>query len=236
MSGGPENYKNNYGKIISDLPKNYSGIKEINQLSFPIPPITSNLLGKNSQENPQRIKEELKDDVARPDFSIEQVERLQRENDQLRRQNGQLKTDNERLKARNGHLETTTQRSEADLAQAKGEAQRLRRQNEHLQFENDKLGIAVKAWKLEAQSASATARTPKVDVLDPKGYCKTFGIDPRLVRGLPADKFERLLRSVYHAYSLVYHPDTGGDTEAMKALNAAYDFLKDPQNRKVYGR
>ena len=111
----------------------------------------------------------------------------------------------------------------------------LTRQNQRLQHENRALNYIAGYWKTTAERAVAqTART--ADVLDPKGYCKVFGINPKLLRTLSAATLDKLLISLYRARSLVLHPDVGGDQEDMSALNLAYDFLRDPQKRASYGR
>lgn len=148
----------------------------------------------------------------------------------LQIKNAELATDNKQLKDHATHLEATVQQLEMNLAQARKDVQRSIRQNQDLRVENAQLNSAVQ------QLREQTQRATKEDLLDPKGYCKALGIDPRLVGTLSSDKLEKLLTSVYRAYSRVHHPDIGGDADAMKAVNVAYDFLKDPQKRRTYGR
>ena len=51
---------------------------------------------------------------------------------------------------------------------------------------------------------------------------------------------DKTLKSAYRKLAMQYHPDKNpgcGDSEArFKAINEAYDCLKDPQKRAVYDR
>ncbi|OGY11411.1 MAG: hypothetical protein A3F61_00255 [Candidatus Blackburnbacteria bacterium RIFCSPHIGHO2_12_FULL_41_13b] len=90
-----------------------------------------------------------------------------------------------------------------------------------------------KEWQEEVR------RPPKpeggIDPRDPSAYYKTLGVNP----DIDPEDLEEVLLSAYRRLSRKYHPDTGGENanpERMRALNQAFEFLKDPDKRKSYGR
>lgn len=70
---------------------------------------------------------------------------------------------------------------------------------------------------------------------DPKGYYEVLGLDPS-VRGLPYDKFNKILRDAWRQAVKETHTDVGGDNADIVRVNVAKTFLKDPQRRQNYGR
>lgn len=72
------------------------------------------------------------------------------------------------------------------------------------------------------------------DPRDPKGYFKTLGVNP----DIDPEDLEEVLLSAYRRLSRKYHSDTGGENanpEKMRAINLAFEFLKDPGKRRSYG-
>ncbi|MBI2020635.1 DnaJ domain-containing protein [Candidatus Daviesbacteria bacterium] len=116
---------------------------------------------------------------------------------------------------------------------------RLSREN--AQLREDKIGLQRQIhylirvgerlqWELDQE------RRGGKDPLDPKGYYKTLGINPDMARRLPEETLSELMSKVYRAYANAFHPDKGGDNSMMRGINMAYDFLRNPRSRQVYGR
>lgn len=78
--------------------------------------------------------------------------------------------------------------------------------------------------------------TQENDPLDPLGYFKILGIDPKIARELDPEKLGQLVERTYRTYANIFHPDVGGDHEQMRRLNEARDFLNNQANRMTYGR
>lgn len=99
-------------------------------------------------------------------------------------------------------------------------------------------------WSLRAEKAIlredlkiANARESyRLDRKDPSGFYKCLGIDPDLVGKISDAQLKELIEKTYRAYSMVFHPDQGGDTVNMQAINEAYSFLRNDSNRKRYGK
>ena len=51
---------------------------------------------------------------------------------------------------------------------------------------------------------------------------------------IPKDADADMIKRAYHKKSKEHHPDKGGDTQEMTAVNQAYRTLKDPEKRKRY--
>lgn len=54
------------------------------------------------------------------------------------------------------------------------------------------------------------------------------------ILGVPKDATLQMIKHAYRELSKVNHPDKGGDTEIMNAINEAYRILSDPKKRKDY--
>ncbi|MBU0455789.1 MAG: DnaJ domain-containing protein [Pseudomonadota bacterium] len=52
--------------------------------------------------------------------------------------------------------------------------------------------------------------------------------------GVDSAASPRDIKKAFQKRSLIAHPDKGGSTEEMAALNEAYEVLKDPQKRKKF--
>jgi len=52
--------------------------------------------------------------------------------------------------------------------------------------------------------------------------------------GVPPTATEDELKKAHRKLALKLHPDKGGDPEAFKEINMAYDVLRDPEKRRVY--
>lgn len=166
------------------------------------------------------------------------VEKQHTDKEDFAKQMSQLATENQTLRDQRDSLNRSVDQLHQRIDMHRKVADELGTRNTNLLEENRQLKSSEQRWRNSAKEwrELAERRTATTDLLDPEGYCKVLGIDPKLVRTLPSGKLERLLTSLYRAYSLVHHPDTGGNTEAMKAVNTAYDFLKNPQKRRTYGR
>lgn len=164
------------------------------------------------------------------DIFVQQVERLLRENREIR-------TQNQQLKSRNTFLQTTNDQQVEELARARGELERLRFQNQNLQGENQQLQNAAKYWQQQAQRPRVESpRIPDRNIADPKGYFKALGIDPELAKTLPDQDFDKLLQGLRRLYTPILHPDRGRNDDRMKRLNEAFQYLSDATKRRGYGR
>ncbi|KAI8463685.1 MAG: DnaJ-like protein [Monoraphidium minutum] len=63
---------------------------------------------------------------------------------------------------------------------------------------------------------------------DSTRYYKILGVDP----GATQEEIKKAHRKL----ALKLHPDKGGDPDAFKEINEAYDVLKDPKKREIYDR
>lgn len=62
-------------------------------------------------------------------------------------------------------------------------------------------------------------------------YHRILRLDPNAFRDLSKEEGDELLRAVFRFATKKYHPDRGGDNEAMRLMNEAKEFLDDPKNR-----
>ena len=69
---------------------------------------------------------------------------------------------------------------------------------------------------------------------DPRGYYRALGItDPEEAKGITAEQIDKMFK----AKSSFVHPDTpNGNNSRQQRLAQARDFLKNPLNRRSYGR
>lgn len=81
-------------------------------------------------------------------------------------------------------------------------------------------------------SQNRSSRTEGVDPKDPKGYYKILGVNPDTA----LEDMDVILQSAYRRLAGKYHPDVGGNEAKMRAINIAYEVLKDPTKRASYGR
>lgn len=80
------------------------------------------------------------------------------------------------------------------------------------------------------EKRSRTGRnTPTVPVKAPT-YYSTLGVS--------TDCPQEVIQAAYRALSRIYHPDVpkSGNAEKMKKINAAYEVLKDPEQRAEYDK
>src|SRR5260221_329339 len=143
--------------------------------------------------------------------------------------------DVEKLKAQASYLESQLSTSQAKLDIANGQILRLTRQHEL----SEEI-ISYQAQNIKNLQAELTkTQQTQTDKLDPKGYCKALGDNPEILRSLNDEEAEKYLKSLRNAQAFAAHtdrPGTAQDVEAMKAVNSAYEFLKNPSNRRWYGR
>jgi DnaJ-class molecular chaperone len=52
--------------------------------------------------------------------------------------------------------------------------------------------------------------------------------------GVPKAATAKEIKKAFNKKALVEHPDRGGDEERFKALNEAYEILRDEKKRKIY--
>ncbi len=218
----------------------HSALNEVTSSRRTKIPISSLFYSENSLRKIRLPDVDIKEQSIPSATPDNQIERLQKEKDELVEKNRRLAAGNKALTTERDLIKKALDKISSNLklveaivekqAEALNEARvripTLELHNTMLKAENARL----------RNRPPATAPAETRDLLDPKGYCKALGLDPRLIKTLSPDKLEKLLTSLHRAYSLVHHPDTGGNTEAMKAVNTAYDFLKDPQKRRSYGR
>src|SRR5262245_24462951 len=73
------------------------------------------------------------------------------------------------------------------------------------------------AWVLDhCSNAGPTLRT---------AIRQRLGLEPAPFRAPGGQDWPRVLQTWYHHLALDFHPDRGGSTEAMQAVNEAYDRL-----------
>jgi len=64
-----------------------------------------------------------------------------------------------------------------------------------------------------------------------------LGLDPNTAfKGFSEEEIQMVLQSAYRIRSKINHPDNGGSTVTMRAVNLAYGKLKDPKTRGNYLR
>ena len=63
---------------------------------------------------------------------------------------------------------------------------------------------------------------------------KRDGPNPYDILGVTQDASNEDIKKAYRDLSKKHHPDLGGDTEKMKAINVAYSILSDEDKRKEY--
>ena len=63
---------------------------------------------------------------------------------------------------------------------------------------------------------------------------ETNGGDPYLVLGVSRDATTSEIKAAYRQLVKLHHPDAGGDSERILALNAAWELLGDREKRRVY--
>lgn len=123
---------------------------------------------------------------------------------------------------------------QAQLINAHSELYMLRTENRYL-YQELQEGIVVQNVATK-KFKDIRSEEPKEEISDPKGYYRILGVNPSLLRVLSPDQSEILLRGLFRAYAMIYHPDRGGSNEAMIKLNEAYDFLQNPANRNSYSK
>ncbi|MFA5933202.1 MAG: hypothetical protein WCV81_02965 [Microgenomates group bacterium] len=167
------------------------------------------------------------------DKSSQRIHDLEEETFNLRRQRDSMAAENYQLRNMNTALKI-------DLSTSRVVVQNLQFQNAQLSAMNRELDRTILELRgrltasVFGRPSGIPGRDYSRDASDPKGYYKALGIDPAVAKSLPEDKFQMLLTSLFRAYSRVHHPDTGGNTAAMAALNNAYEFLQNPNNRRAY--
>jgi DnaJ domain len=70
--------------------------------------------------------------------------------------------------------------------------------------------------------------------VDPEGFYRTLGIDPRVARAMPEEQLQALLTRQYRLLARQHHPDVTRDSTQMSLINRAYTELKDPEKRRRY--
>lgn len=84
--------------------------------------------------------------------------------------------------------------------------------------------------RIEELKASNTEITSNPDFA-------TLGLDPKTAfLDLTEEQIQLVLQSAHKVRAKLHHPDNGGETPAMKAVNIAYDRLKDIKTRGNYTR
>ena len=51
--------------------------------------------------------------------------------------------------------------------------------------------------------------------------------------GIPKNASEAEIKSAYRKMAMKHHPDRGGDEQAFKAVNEAYETLSDPEKKRM---
>lgn len=128
------------------------------------------------------------------------------------------------LEQRYTQLQAKARSSQAALERAKQRITFLELQAGLLQHANDVL------------SEKVTNQKESLLYSDPQGYFRALGVNLEFLRTLPESEVGPYLESMHRLAARVMHPDRGGNTEVMKVVNIAYDYLKDPLNRKNYLR
>ncbi|TSC90170.1 MAG: DnaJ subfamily C member 7 [Microgenomates group bacterium Gr01-1014_5] len=117
-------------------------------------------------------------------------------------------------------LHTELGKTQARLKETEVNLSTQRSENANLRVEVGSL----RARNAELSSTRASTQTPHE-------YYTLLGIDPKALKDLSEEDIQRVLLSMYRAFSLIYHPDKGGDSRKMKLINTAYEALKDPLKR-----
>lgn len=127
---------------------------------------------------------------------------------------------------RMSELRRSEQGLQDDLAEVTASALKSESRVRELERENERL-------RREASTRTRASEPASLN-WDPKGYYRILGInDPSVASRITSSQIDRLFR----AQADVYHPDhDGGSDDHMKKLSAARDHLKDPLNRRSYGR
>lgn len=215
----PKSYKDIFESGLTPVGRKLFNIASINEK------VVENLL--KYKDLPQKETETFvgKDlsDPATPEELAQRIRILQEENSALKKKNYDLDISKKKLIIE--LLDTNR-----DLTDAQDRIKDL--EADHIIFKNLNQMLVDKI----AQMQESNKRAQRPDASDPRGFYKVLGIDPTLAASLTQDAFDALLTSLYRAYSRVHHPDLGGDTERMKLVNNAYEFLKNPLNRRTYGR
>lgn len=71
-----------------------------------------------------------------------------------------------------------------------------------------------------------------VESIDPQGYYEALRLHPHTFRDLTKEEGDNLLNRAFRFAAGKAHPDKGGNNEAMKNVYDAYEFFKNPENRK----
>ena len=110
-------------------------------------------------------------------------------------------------------LRATNERAETSKANYQGALDDLHR----LKIENAKLRL---------MGSSSSASSSKRPTSAPSGHEVALGIAPGFWEGLGHEHAGAFLKAVFTRLSAIHHPDTGGSTEKMQQLNAAYEALR----------
>ena len=63
-----------------------------------------------------------------------------------------------------------------------------------------------------------------------------YGATPYDVLEVDRESAVDVIREAYRAMAQANHPDRGGETGRMQAINAAWEILQDPQHREVFDK
>lgn len=90
--------------------------------------------------------------------------------------------------------------------------------------------------KLRLANETIRSANKRIEELKSSKYSnpdfEIFGLDSNTAFiGLSEEEIQMVLQSTYRLRAKLNHPDSGGETENMKAINIAYLRLKDPNTR-----